>query len=486
MKTLTCIILSLSLCLSVFSQECSCLEQFEWMVKTYSENDAGFQFAIDEKGRQAYEKHNETFRKHTASIESMIDCAPVLYEWLSFFRSGHHGIEFNGSSSDNQSQLSDKEIIKKYADTEKVAIDEASFEEYLSTLEQPSFAGVWKYGNYTIGVMEDKDNAERDYVGFIIDADGVYWQPQQVKMEWVADNEDGTYMINYYLRNHSKESYKAELVGPNHLKTSDFFWERLLPEYPDDPKVAQYLRAQTAEEAYVEAISEDATLVRIPSFERSNKPHIDSVLAANHEFIISHPIMLIDVRGNGGGSDDSYYELLPYLYTNPIRTIGVEFLSTPLNNRRMEEFLESGDLDEETIAFLNQTLTKLKANIGEFVMLGDHPISTDTLSEILPMPQKVGILMNEECGSTTEQFLLAAKQSQKVKLFGVSTAGVLDISNQYFEPFPCGEMYLIYALSRSMRLPDYPIDDIGIQPDFLMNRFIKDEDWIRTALETLR
>jgi len=35
------------------------------------------------------------------------------------------------------------------------------------------------------------------------------------------------------------------------------------------------------------------------------------------------------------------------MYTNPIREVGVEFLSTPLNTRRMEEFSSPSDFSEE-------------------------------------------------------------------------------------------------------------------------------------------
>lgn len=100
-------------------------------------------------------------------------------------------------------------------------------------------------------------------------------------------------------------------------------------------------------------------------------------------------------------------------------------------------------------------------------------------------PKKVGIIINEENGSSAEQFLLAAKNSKKVTLFGNhNTAGVLDYSNAVFEEFPSGKFKLTFPMPRSQRLPEYPIDNIGITPDIIIpfpsteQLYDKLDDWV--------
>ena len=44
-----------------FGQNCNCEKNFEWMKKTFEENDAGFQYVLDIKGKQTYETHNKLF-----------------------------------------------------------------------------------------------------------------------------------------------------------------------------------------------------------------------------------------------------------------------------------------------------------------------------------------------------------------------------------------------------------------------------------------
>lgn len=489
MRYLLVLLLFWGTCGFLQAQDCSCSDHLEWLIKTFSENDAGFAFAMEQKTEAEYQLHNQTFRKRASEVEDVYACGPLLYEWMTFFRSGHMGIELiadEPSQDDDAVKLSEKEIREKYKNTEVIELTEKELVEKFADLETPSMEGIWKSGNYTIAVIRDEDNKEREYVGFIVEADGVYWMPGQVKIEWPSYTQENLLETKFYMRDHSIRDFETSLIGNNLMKVGYMFWERVSPKYETLPAEDRYYRSMVAEAPFAEAVDDDAVLIRIPSFSFGYKPQIDSVLAANHDLIASRPILIIDIRDNGGGSDSSYEQLIKYLYTNPIRTVGLEFLSTPLNNSRMAMFAEDPDWDEESREWARQALEKLNQHLGEFVNVMGEKVSIDTLEEVLPLPKKVGILINENNGSTAEQFLLAAKQSQKVKLFGVSTAGVLDISNQNVVPFPCEIYQLYYALSKTYRIPDFPIDDIGIQPDFFMNRFIPKEAWIDTALEALR
>ena len=64
--------------------------------------------------------------------------------------------------------------------------------------------------------------------------------------------------------------------------------------------------------------------------------------------------------------------------------------------------------------------------------------------------------------------------------------GVLDVSNMYFVPSPCDEFYLGYCLTRSLRIPDFTIDQHGIQPDFYMDTGIPEYEWVSYAQNILK
>ncbi|QNK61128.1 hypothetical protein H7F33_11115 [Pedobacter sp. PAMC26386] len=105
--------------------------------------------------------------------------------------------------------------------------------------------------------------------------------------------------------------------------------------------------------------------------------------------------------------------------------------------------------------------------------------------KIIPYPSNVAIMINENNASIAEQFLLEAKQSKKVKLFGANTFGALDISNMAFVMSPCKEFELGYSLSESFRIPDFMIDNVGLQPDYYIDKSIPQYKWINFVQQIL-
>ena len=128
---------------------------------------------------------------------------------------------------------------------------------------------------------------------------------------------------------------------------------------------------------------------------------------------------------------------------------------------------------------------KLEKRLGQFVNLESSIVNIDTMKTIYSNPKNVGIIINEGNASTTEQFLLAAKQSKKVKLFGTTTMGLLDVSNLYAVKSPCNEFELGYSLSRSMRIPEMTIDNKGIQPDYYIDKSVPKYKWVDFVNEIL-
>jgi Peptidase family S41 len=462
--------------LPVSAQDCNCKDNFEWAKKTFEENDAGFQYIIDKKGAAEYQKHNEVFAEKVKTITTTEDCADAIYDWMKFFRDGH--ISVNVVEPEGQNTPQAAPVTRN--DWEKYNITDKQFNKYLAKANPVSVEGIWKTPPYTIGIKKEGDG----YIGFILDGGGTPWQKNQVKLRFKPNGKD-TYSGEFYLRNYSTyENDDIKLLGNNTLLFGSFSLKRVNPKAEDTKEIKSYLELLQAQNAMVQQYSANTLVLRIPSFNGNLQGYIDSVLTANHEKIISTKNLVIDVRNNGGGSDGSYQEIIKYLYTNPIRIVGVQMLSTPLNNKRMESYLDYPDITDEDRDWVNGQLKKLNDNLGKFVDQNEEKVFIQTLDSVYAYPQNVAILINENDASTTEQFLLAAKQSTKVKLFGTTTAGMLDISNMNFVKSPCGTIEMGYCLSKSYRIPHMAIDGMGLQPDYYLDESIPDYEWVEYAEKT--
>lgn len=464
------------------SQDCNCESAYNWVKQTIEENDAGFSYIMDSKGQETYEVHNEMIWEKAKTISDPIECTQVLKEWLEFFRSGHLSIK-KVDIDNKKIEKSDKnKVMEQFKDWEKLNIDIHAFEKYLQTKKDTDLEGIWKTKSYKIGIKK----VDNDYLGFIIDAKEIYWTKGQIKLKIDSENN-----ITYYKNDRSVDSFfdKAELIGNNYLQMGFMFLERVNPIPENNPKIEEYIKTTQAKKPYFKKIDEQTNLLRIPTFYGAKtKIYIDSVISANREFILKMPNLIIDIRNNGGGSDRSFREIKPFLYTNPIRQVGIEFLSTPLNNQRMLDFINEPEygFDQEEKKWAQDSYDKLSKQIGQFVNLDATDVKITTFDTVYAKPKQIGIIINEYVGSSGEEFLLLAKQSKKVKLFGTTTMGVLDISNMYFVKSPCKKFELGYSLSRSMRIPDMPIDNIGFQPDYYMDKSIPKYEWVDFVTNTLK
>jgi len=462
-----------------YGQKCDCTSNLKWLIETFEQNDAGFQYVINKKGEKAYQEHNQMFIEKASKITEIDECHNLLNKWTFFFRKKHIYIQ-KIKNETNESQVTavlPKEILQ----------DE--FDLYLSELKksQNELEGIWQTGNYIIGIKKI-DNTEK-YVGFIINADND-WKQRQVKLEILKD-ENNKFMAYYFMGDYSKERFnEVELISPNFLRLGYIYLKRVKPIGEFNKSIDRYIKLIDTDEPMLLEISKNTLLFRIPSFHPSQKEVIDSILEKNHNRIISNKNLIIDLRNNGGGALKCVEKLLPYIYTNPIRIYGYKYLSSPLNNRHWENIIKNSANSVEFRKYAEKRLKKLNDNLGSFVVSYINPFSSkDTmylkLDTIYPYPKNVAILVNENCGSTTEEFLFYAKQSKKVKIFGKKTYGVLDITDMHPVDFPSGDFRLYYCTAISMRLPEFDIDNYGIQPDFYFDRTIQPYEWVKRTEEIL-
>ena len=215
-------------------------------------------------------------------------------------------------------------------------------------------------------------------------------------------------------------------------------------------------------------LSANTALLSVPSFADQAGAAIAALLEAHGGDITERPNLIIDVRGNTGGSDWTYAPLLPLMTANTRRDVGAMLLATPANSaaNRAVCALMAPDSTQCRDAAQAASAAMDRAAAGTFIPIpGERALEIVQPDKVAPLPRRIGVLIDARCGSTCEEFLLAARQSFKVKLFGQSTAGSLDYSNLRPFTLPSGKRMLLYATSRSLRLPQFSVDAAGIPPD---------------------
>jgi hypothetical protein len=451
------------------------------MVTTFEQNDAGFQLVVDRKGQAAYEEHTQALRAKADSAKDPVACTQVLDEWLHWFRKGHIGI----GPTEQAQQAAQVHAANTAAQPTTVPpsrtmkLTEGDLVKRLNQAgaKRHPLEGVWTMGPYRVGIVrQPKDSTRFDAV--ILASENKNWRTGEVKVE-LQRQADGRYAGTFYMGDHSPEPVAATLKGSSgSMLQMRGVWMRQVPAPQFSPAERMHQRAMDAEAPFLERLSDRTLYMRIPSFEYAQKAMIDSVLSANDALIRNTENFIIDIRNGTGGSDASYAGLIPYLYTGPIRSVGVKLRATELNAAGYEAYADMFGRDTEDGRWCLDVATRMRAALGTWLEMDEQPWSVDSAHTVLPFPQRVGILHNAGNGSTDEQFLLDARTSAKVKLFGRPTQGSIDASNLREIASPDGCFMLAYTMSLSHRLPHMPVDVMGIQPDHYLDEGIPEMEWI--------
>ncbi len=461
----------------LFAQNCNCPESFQWMKKTFEENDAGFPGVVERKGESTYKHFSDSIQSLVAGVSDKDTCLKLMNTWLHFFRNGHMGVTFQKNTK--AQNKTEKEFINP-AEIEIYKIPDNPFHPEKS-VENYHFGltGIWENKFQQIGIFEDSTSQDRDYVAVVLQSNVDKWKRGMVKFS--IRQVDGKYMCDYTANDFSYRTCPirySDLI----LRGDKIYWKRS-PENFSTPDSLEISLLNTQKPQFL-TLDENTNLIRIPSFVYKHKSAITKLVNTHQQKLDSCETLIIDVRQNGGGSDNSFRSLLPYIYTDTIKLYMPEIRSTPKNMEAM--------LSRNRRNFIGKCFNffymrpRLKKNMGSFVPILNKKFKTRTYAEVKHCPQKVYIIVDDRCASSTEQFLLYAEQSSKCVIIGEQTFGAIDISNVHGVDFPNGIFRLGYAISRSLRTHERVIDGIGIEPDVTIPDSVSKYRWAHYVLNFSR
>ncbi len=209
-------------------------------------------------------------------------------------------------------------------------------------------------------------------------------------------------------------------------------------------------------------MNDSTYFLRIPSFRDSTS---NQMIKDNWEAITSRPYLIVDLRCNSGGNDQNFDALMSLTYSGPYLTHGVEQYATP-------DFLDffkdiiAHEPQSEWRDYLQELTDSMENHLGDYVLRpGMQRIRLVRRDTVYQNPRRIGLLIHGQNASSAEQYILEAKESEKVVLFGNErTSGTLDLSNVFAITSPSGWLKLYIPTTRSCRWPDIVIDGKGITP----------------------
>lgn len=424
---------------------------------------------FDEKSKDKilYEHFKNSLLEKSKKISDSAETLSLLKEYLSFFRDRH--IFFLDDSNSLKLMKTDK--------IEHLKVSKQQLNK-IST-SKDSLEGIWRNEEFKIGILKIKDSL---YKGFVIASENKAWKANDVlftldtqKKVQLFSNDLTYFDDSYQLEN--PEIIRFTKTRKNFFKDNK---NQLTPEILNK-KINKLFGLS------VEKITPKTTLVKLQNFDYPFVERIEKMINDNKDLIESSENLIIDLRDNGGGTTKSMTPILPYIMDGKIRSMNVEYFVSDFyisNQERYVKNLPDTDKYNEEKKNILENLIFYKKNMGKYVLAPNQkPVETENYEGNAKSPKRIVLLVNKKVASSGEVLVLLAKQSKKSKVLGTPTSGVLDYANAMISNYEYDGHSLILPTYRSLRLPDFPIDNIGIQPDIYLDKSV--ENWVNFAVEYL-
>jgi hypothetical protein len=449
---------------TLHAQTTECIDDFNFLIKKIQADYPGYYDKVKPENSKVIDALEKELRDKIVRYPD--SCSYYLKQYASWFKDNHLRV----GKVETGRKPPEKGNVSSYG--QKIEFDLNEFKRKTSQLG--TIEGIWTSLRGDIALMKSAES--NTLLGVAINYRD--WEPNQVIFE-LTPLTDSTFKVKQHTmyKDRSPREGEASLHLNNTIleihDDNNRFVRKTNSSHYDNAIIQSYVPQfpNGLNNYFVALCLSDSTFyMRIPGF-YGIKDQIEKTLSNHWSDIMSRPNMIIDIRYNSGGLDNEYQELLKLMYTNPYSPKGVEWYASPGNIKLFEDALEKKEIrdGEEGIRRTNALLSAMRKNVGGFVVHPDNLKKSDvpaTKDTVYKYPKRVGIIINEGNASSAEQFLLSAKDSKKVTLFGnQSTAGVLDYSNAVSVDFPSGKYQLTFPMTRSQRLPENPIDNIGIKPD---------------------
>jgi hypothetical protein len=434
---------------------CSCRADFDSLAAKLERNYIAFPLETSGKPREAdYRRLVADLRRRAGSTADSA-CIFLLRELTDWFRDGHLFV-FQAP------RLSPEESDRLEAAAERRNIDESEFRADLARRSGrlDPIEGIWYTPGYRVAILPAARGNDRDFVAVTLASDSLRWKPGFVKARFTRMT-DGSYRTIFYADDHGRRDIDMRIYRNTLLAAGATTWGK---EFPLAPHEVGTLDPKDPRRPTVRLAGTDAVVVSVPSHDPAFRAPLDSLVNQYRSDILSRPILIIDIRGDLGGGSQTTGPLVPFLVSReqkpPIGPRGLSMvLSSPDNIRYFGRGWNPDSVAQRMMAAPGQVLPLMRAE--ELGM----PFPNATVH---PLPSRVAVLMDRGVASAGEAFVLQARRSTKVTLFGENTYGIIDYQSVNIVSLACrarGTLFGYPMIAASSTLPVDGLNREGIPPD---------------------
>lgn len=454
-----------------FAQQpvCNCAENLRKTIQKTEENYAGFPTKVNPRTNGSYQVLKARLRKQALTSRTAKQCFYVLKRYIRFFYDKHFNLSYYCGDD------YDREIIPFI----------------------PSDFGHLKK-NPVEGIWINADSSVR--IGIKRVKDGTY---KALKIESTKDSfpagfvyftltPNGKQFIEKSYNRFGTTDAPAKLVG-NLLHIWNFeTWARWKPAVLEPREIAELASWKNDNSGLMFYMANTETAVlKIPSFQ-NNDNRIQELVAKADSTIRNTRYLIVDLTGNGGGNSGWIY-FLPYFMTNPIKQAPSLVRVTPDNVKLklpdIEGYVTSPIPAEYKKYFPDSVLHQYKKAFTELPVTRQpfYPVPgvVFPLDSVCRYPEKIALVVDNFCGSSTEYFFNLVKQSGKTISYGIHTVGMMDYEGQSIPTdLPFKDFKLMIPIAQSSWTSTHPIDKTGFRPDVVLK--IPQAQWIHDISKDLR
>lgn len=378
------------------------------------QNYAGFLLEVRGVRKAAYDSVVRVAR-HTAAALPLRQCFPVLSDLVTWFNDPHLFV-FQSPTVDSLTAAERQRSVRHVA----IGRDEIVRDIRARGNRVDPIEGLWYDGATHYGVVPDPDGTPGKFAAVLLTADSAAWPAGAIR-GWFVRQPDNSYATTLYTRGFAQLTLTGQIHRRSVLRLSPGMWGKVFPLSAAD---TGWLDASDVHRPRV-VVRPRSVVVSVPSHDPRYTRMLDSMVRAVDSLIKQRGLLIIDVRGNEGGSSTMTRALHPYITTTEQRPTPFDsghavVMSSPAQIAFAKRFTGN-----DTSAFIRDLVARMDAHPGELV-----PIET-TPSPTPPEPHydgdwKVVVLTDRGTVSAAEVLVMHALRSTRAVVVGEPTAGALD------------------------------------------------------------